>query len=48
MVAMAEQAKLADIIKYAVIIVSTIPVLIIYPFLQKYFVHGIMVGAIKG
>ena len=35
-------------LKYALIIVSTIPVLIIYPFIQKYFVKGIMIGAIKG
>ncbi|MDR0450648.1 MAG: carbohydrate ABC transporter permease, partial [Treponema sp.] len=35
-------------IKYATIIVSTIPILIVYPFLQKYFVKGVMLGAIKG
>ncbi|HOJ08969.1 MAG TPA: carbohydrate ABC transporter permease [Clostridiales bacterium] len=46
--AIAKQAKIADMIKYAVIIVSTAPVLIAYPFIQKYFVQGIMVGAIKG
>lgn len=45
---MVKQAKLADLIKYAVIIVSTAPVLAAYPFIQKYFVQGIMVGAIKG
>ncbi len=45
---LAEQAKIADIIKYAVIIVASLPVLIIYPFLQKFFVKGIMIGAIKG
>jgi len=45
---MAKQAKIADMIKYAVIIVSTLPVLAAYPFIQKYFVQGIMVGAIKG
>lgn len=34
-------------IKYAVVIVATLPVLAIYPFLQKYFVHGVMIGALK-
>ncbi|MDG0810028.1 carbohydrate ABC transporter permease [Cohnella rhizosphaerae] len=35
-------------IKYAVIIISSLPVLILYPFLQRYFVKGVMIGAIKG
>jgi len=39
---------MAEIIKYAGIVIASIPVLMLYPFLQKYFVHGIMVGAIKG
>lgn len=39
---------LAETIKYAAIVIASIPVLILYPFLQKYFVHGIMVGALKG
>ncbi len=38
----------ADTIKYATIVVSTLPVLIVYPFLQKYFAKGVMIGAIKG
>ncbi len=38
----------ADQIKFAVIIVSTIPVLCIYPFIQKYFEKGVMIGALKG
>jgi putative aldouronate transport system permease protein len=38
----------AEAIKYAVVIVANLPVLMLYPFLQKYFVKGIMVGAIKG
>ncbi|HML48641.1 MAG TPA: carbohydrate ABC transporter permease, partial [Clostridia bacterium] len=39
---------IAETIKYATIMVGTIPVLMIYPFLQRYFVKGVMVGAIKG
>ena len=38
----------SETIKYAVICVSTVPVLVVYPFLQKYFVGGVMVGAVKG
>jgi putative aldouronate transport system permease protein len=38
----------AESIKYAVIIVANLPVFLLYPFLQKYFVKGIMIGAIKG
>jgi len=43
-----EQQKAAELIKYGVIIVASIPVLIIYPFVQKYFVKGAMVGSVKG
>jgi len=39
---------LAESIKYALILITSIPVLLLYPFLQKYFVKGVMVGAIKG
>lgn len=38
----------ADQVKYAVIIVSTLPVLCVYPFIQKYFEKGVMIGAVKG
>jgi putative aldouronate transport system permease protein len=44
----AEQTKLRELIKYSVIVVSSLPVLILYPFLQKYFVQGIMIGSLKG
>ena len=45
---MVMQQQLADQIKYGVIIVSTLPLLVIYPFLQKYFNKGVMIGAVKG
>ena len=35
-------------IKYAVVIISVLPMLIVYPFLQKYFVRGVMIGSVKG
>ena len=38
----------AETIKYAAIVITTVPVLCIYPFLQKYFVKGTMIGAVKG
>jgi putative aldouronate transport system permease protein len=40
--------KLAEQLKYAVIVVSALPLLLTYPFLQKYFVRGVMIGAVKG
>jgi putative aldouronate transport system permease protein len=43
-----ERLLISESIKYALIIVSSIPVLLIYPFVQKYFVQGVMIGAIKG
>ncbi|MBR2282673.1 MAG: carbohydrate ABC transporter permease [Spirochaetales bacterium] len=38
----------SEAVKYATIVVATVPILLIYPFLQKYFVKGVMVGAVKG
>ena len=40
--------EFAEAIKYSTIVLTTVPVLCIYPFLQKYFVKGVMVGAVKG
>lgn len=37
-----------ELVKYCTVVVSTVPILILYPFLQKYFVKGVMIGAIKG
>ncbi len=40
--------RYADQVKYGVIIVSTLPILMVYPFIQKYFEKGVMIGALKG
>lgn len=45
---MAQRQYVAEQIKYALIIVSSLPVLVLYPFLQKYFVKGVMIGSVKG
>ena len=39
---------LSDNLKYATIVVATLPILCVYPFIQKYFVKGVMIGAVKG
>lgn len=44
----AERAQLAELLKYATIIISSLPLLVMYPFFQKYFDSGIMVGSVKG
>ena len=44
----AEMTKLAELLKYSTIVVSSIPLLAMYPFFQKYFDKGIMVGSVKG
>ncbi|WP_372661085.1 carbohydrate ABC transporter permease [Cohnella sp.] len=43
-----DKMPIGETVKYATIIVATVPILCLYPFLQKYFVKGIMIGAIKG
>lgn len=47
-VGVGDQEAVGETIKYAVIVVATLPILCVYPFLQKYFVKGVMVGAVKG
>lgn len=39
---------LADLLKYSLIVVATAPMLIVYPFVQRHFVKGVMIGSIKG
>ena len=39
---------LSDILKYALIVVSTAPILCVYPFIQRYFIQGVMIGSVKG
>ena len=46
--AMAEMEKVAQLIKYATIIISSLPLIVMYPFFQKYFDKGVMAGSLKG
>ena len=46
--AIVEMQKISEAIKYGVIIVSMLPVMMVYPFIQKYFVQGVMIGSVKG
>jgi putative aldouronate transport system permease protein len=43
-----EQQQLANVLKYALIVISSLPVLLIYPFVARHFTKGVMVGAVKG
>ena len=42
-----DRAAVGETIKYSIIVVSTLPILLIYPFLQKFFIKGVLVGAVK-
>ncbi len=44
----ADQYSIGETIKYAIVVVSILPILVVYPFLQRYFVKGVMIGAVKG
>ena len=46
--ALQEQQQLSDVMKYSLIIISSVPVLIMYPLVQKHFVKGVMIGSVKG
>jgi putative aldouronate transport system permease protein len=46
--AMLERLQMADLLKYALIVLASLPVLLIYPFVQRYFVKGMLIGSIKG
>jgi multiple sugar transport system permease protein/putative aldouronate transport system permease protein len=43
-----QRQQLADLLKYSLIVVASVPMLIIYPFVQKHFVRGVMIGSLKG
>ncbi|MDQ0226159.1 sugar ABC transporter permease [Bacillus sp. 7586-K] len=45
---MLERQQLADLMKYALIVVASLPVMLIYPFVQRHFVKGMMIGSVKG
>lgn len=48
MVAAQEAALMQDVVKYAAIVFTSIPIIMVYPFVQKHFVKGVMIGAVKG
>lgn len=45
--ALSQHARIADIVKYAVMIISAAPLLIVYPFLQRFFIKGVLIGSLK-
>ena len=44
----AQRAQLAELLKYATIIISSLPLIVMYPFFQKYFDAGVFAGSVKG
>lgn len=47
-VGMKDATSIGETIQYAVIVVATVPILVIYPFIQRFFTEGVMIGAVKG
>ena len=45
---MIKQQQMAELMKYSLIVMASLPVLIIYPFVQRYFVQGMLIGSVKG
>ena len=45
---MAEESYTRELVKYCTVIIATVPILVVYPFVQKHFVKGVMIGAVKG
>ena len=48
MESLSEYLKYVNVVKYSMIVIATLPIMCVYPFLQKYFVKGVMVGSLKG
>lgn len=45
---MVKQQQMAELMKYSLIVMASLPVLVIYPFVQRYFVQGMLIGSVKG
>ena len=45
--ALIQMQQMGQVIKYGVIVVSTVPIICVYPFIQKYFVKAVMIGSVK-
>ena len=45
---LAQIQNLQEVLKYSIIVISTAPLMFFYPFVQKYFVKGVMIGSLKG
>ena len=45
---MVNRQQMVELMKYSLIVIASLPVLIIYPFVQRYFVQGMLIGSVKG